>query len=92
MILLCYVLIVLLLLLLIYVFWNTECFWQGPSFYMLANGSPVEYRKPIGGNIISIRRWRNPVPDQSNILGPPRQLTEDIWDRTYRSGIGFQLG
>lgn len=84
-------LVLLLLIFIIFWFLASEQFWQGPSFDSVASGSPVNYRKPVTG-VYSIRRWRNLVPDQSYILGPPRQVTDNVWDRTYNSGIGFQMG
>jgi|GEM_PF-4556578 len=84
-----YILILILLTLLIFISSDYEFFASGPSFDSISSGDPVNYRKPMSN---SIRRWRNPVPDQSDILGPARQVTDDVWNRTYDSGIGFQLG
>jgi hypothetical protein len=70
-------------------------FWYAPSEAMagdmwpVASGEPVPYtgRKKCPSGAICLRRWRDPIP-----VGPgARQVTDDVWDRTYASGIGFQL-
>jgi hypothetical protein len=63
--------------------------WSGPSFNTGASGEPVGYlASRTDPSAYYIRRWRSAVP----IGAGARQVTDDVWDQTYRSGIGYQLG
>ncbi len=53
--------------------------------YMFWNRAEYSADPPI-----RIRRWRSSV--SNNMPGEPRQVQDDWWDKSYNSGIGFQLG
>lgn len=76
---------ILLLLVLIYIRTNsTETFLAS-----VPSAEPIPYgrRRSCPSGAICIRRWRTPVPAGPNA----RSVADDVWARTYDSGIGFQL-
>ena len=75
----------------------------GPSYIGISSSYPASFRGPTRytPGTRYIRRWRSAIPQGPstfttptgqtiNIL--PRQVSDEYWDRSYRSGRGFQIG
>lgn len=89
--------LVMVVVLILVVLWRVSCARENMAGdpWPIASGDPVPYgmsrknqlgrRCPDGA--ICLRRWREPVPT----LPGARQVADDVWDRTYASGTGFQL-
>jgi hypothetical protein len=61
----------------------------GPSFDTVDSGTAAPYAGPyqLGNGAYVISRWR-PAPP---VFEGARQVTDDTWDRTYNSNVGFYL-